>query len=804
MYSDPNINPSNRNFKSTELDRNLDDILEGRINRNTLVNKPNTQSKNNVLPALGRKPRQRKKGPKSFQPILDGILELPDNPNTQSISNYRPSSGKKAERRTNGPRSGQPILDNVLELPGLPNTQSISNVRPASGRKPNWTKNGPRSGQPILDNNLGFPNARSASSVYPASGRQPSYQTNNTRPGQPIRDNVLELPDAPSAIPKRQSQRSPAPTYPPAHIPYGNHGRAFGEFIDGPQRSVPWGQRIRPKPQLGPSRLDQDSIMEDAPPVQPTWPGKTITQPGRHGPRNGKPSLRTPNNRPTQGLPFDHDLTMADAPPASNIRPHKNNDQRRMPVPIGPRSPAPNFIPASATHPGPAFPHGKVNQPGMPMRTEPWSNKGLTPPSNPPAFSPVRTNQPVVSGSTGPRQDVRPAPNFIPASASQSGPAFPHSKANKPIVTVPNGPRSNKGYVKNGQPKMPAPIAQSGPAFPHGKENQRGITVPTRRRSYKSHVKHDQPRLPTTTAPSSHARPVLPSQPVANSWDPASPRARLGHTSPAPNISQAPRTQPASAAPSSPASIHPRKRPWPEPKAPNIVSGHNPTPNSGLQSSSSTYQESKIVEDHPAVGKGLDKKENQKTTIQRPEGAPSTHSPQFHSAQSFAEAPSAQTSQQAPQSSFLSSPSVQTAGTSFAPDSTQASHSQRVFTVSRMRIVENAVTVRSGYALFPSVGGGLDKMENQRTGTIPRPEGAPSTNNSHSHAAQFFAEVPSAQTSQQTPQSSFLSSPSIQKPGISSAPDSQASHSQRDFKIIRMRIVENAVTVRSGYALLWV
>lgn len=417
---------------------------------------------------------------------------------------------------------------------------------------------------------------------------------------------------------------------------------------------------------------------------------------------------------------------------------------------------------------------------------------------------------------TWPSSDVRPAPSFIPSSAFLSGPASPHGKANQPIITVPTGPKSNKGYVMKDQPKTSVPTPKSGPAFSHGKENQPKMTVPTGPRSNKGNVKNDQPRLPIPNTSASKTRPVPPSHLVANSSDLASLRARLGQprmqvpTALAPNMCQAPRTQPASTAPSIPAFVHPRKRPRPEPKALNIVSGHNLTPNSGIESSSSTSQDSKTVQDHPAVGRGLDEKENQKTrpthTAQRPEGAPSTHNPQFNSAQSFAEAPSAQTSQQAPQSAFLSSPSIQTPGIPSTPGSAHASHSQRDFEVIGMRIVENGVTVRSGYALFPALGRELDKKESQRTKptrTLPRPEGAPSTQNSPSHPAQSFAEAPSAQTSQQAPQLSFLSSSSIQTPGTSSAPDStQTSQSQRNFKIIRMRIVENAVTVHSGYALL--
>lgn len=79
-----------------------------------------------------------------------------------------------------------------------------------------------------------------------------------------------------------------------------------------------------------------------------------------------------------------------------------------------------------------------------------------------------------------------------------------------------------------------------------------------------------------------------------------------------------------------------------------------------------------------------------------------------------------------------------------------------------------------------------------------RPEGAPSTRNAQCHPAQSFAQVPSAQASQQAPQSSPSSSPSIQRPD-----STQARRSGRDFKLIRMRIVENAVTVRSGYAFFW-
>lgn len=590
MYGDQVINPPARRFPPEELDRALDNIIKYRRNLNN---------------------------PVSWQ-------------NTQSASSARPASGTKPRKKKRGPSSGQPILDDVLELPNAPVTQSASIVRPASGRKP-WQQ---------------------------------------TRSGQPILEEVIELPDAPSAIPTEQSPCPPAPAHPPARILYGNLNRALDENIDGPQRSVPWAPHIRPKPRSGPSRLDQDSRMDEAPPIQPRWPRETITQPRRQGPTNGRPALWAPNDRPTQSLPFGHDSTMADTPPASDSRPHAWKDQPRTQVPTRTRSdvrPAPVFFPASAPQSGPASPHGKLNQPGMPVPTGPRSIVGPIH-SNLPAFAHTRTNQPVVPVPTGRRSDVRPPPSLIPASEPQSGPAFPHGKANQPRMTVPNRPRSNKGHVENGQPRVPVPAAPA-------------------------------------------SRPIPPSHPAATQSSPAAPIARLGQhnvqlpTMRASNSFQALRTHPASAAPTSPASFDPRIRS--KPREPNIGSAHNSTPDSGRQSSSSTFQDSGIIRDHPAVGRGLERKESQRTnsthTAPRPEGASSTHNPQFDPAQSFDKTPSAQASQQTPQSSLLSSPSNQAPGISFATDSTQASRSQRAqrdFKIIRMRIVENAITVRSGYALL--------------------------------------------------------------------------------------------------------
>ena len=456
----------------------------------------------------------------------------------------------------------------------------------------------------------------------------------------------LGLPNAPQAIPLGQGPWAPAPAHPPARIPNREIERAPDEIIDEPQRSFPWAPRDRPARQKGPSLLGQDSSMEEAPPVQLKGANEAITQPGL---KNGRPAFWAPNDRPARCLPFGHDSAMAEAPPASSSNPRDRTDQLRMPVPPGPRS------------------------------------------------------------------DVRPAPSFIPASATQSGPAFPHGIANQPKMPVPTGPRSSMGHVMNNQPRLPVP-----------------------------------------TASASQVCPAPPPYLAATPSGPASAQARLGQpgmpvpTAPESDIFQAPRTLPASAAPSSPASLDPRRWPGAEARAQKIGSAHssNPDPrrrsnssifhdsgtveapscpaslaqqirpvheqisasdsgpahnlprNAARQSSSSTFPNSARVNDSQSVGRGLD----ETRTTSTPEGASSsTRIPQSHPAQSFAQAPptqAAQASQKGSHSPLLSSQSDQIPGLSSAPDSTQASLSQRSFKIIRMRIMENAVTVRSGYALF--------------------------------------------------------------------------------------------------------
>lgn len=338
-----------------------------------------------------------------------------------------------AGNRKNRSRSGQPILEDVLELPDAPITQSISKDRPVSGMRP-WQ---------------------------------------HTRSGQPILENVLELPDAPSAISSGQNPWPQAPAHPPAFIAYGKPNKAPNESIEGSKSSVPWAPNIRPNPRSGPFRPDQDSRMEEAPPVQPRWPSDRITQSRRHGSTNERPAFWAPNDRPTQSLPIDHESTMADAFPTSDSRPHERDNQTRIPMPTWPRSDVrPALVPASAPQSGPASLHGKLIQPRIPV------------PTGPSMFADTRTNQPAVTTAIGTRSDVRPAPSFVPASAPHSGPASPHGKSNQPGMTVPTGPRSNNGHVKN-----------------------------------------DQPGVPVPTAPSSQVRPV---PPAAIQWSPAPPRARLG------------------------------------------------------------------------------------------------------------------------------------------------------------------------------------------------------------------------------------------------------------------------------------
>ena len=354
---------------------------------------------------------------------------------------------------------------------------------------------------------------------------------------------------------------------------------------------------------------------------------------------------------------------------------------------------------------------------------------------------------------TGPRSDVRPAPSFIPASATQSGPAFPHGIANQPKMPVPTGPRSD---VRPAPSFIPTSAPRSGPAFPLGRANQPGVAIPTGPRSSMGHVMNNQPKLPVPTASASQACPAPPPYLAATPSGPASAQARLGQpgmpvpTAPESDIFQAPRTLPASAAPSSPVSLDPRRWPGAEARAQNIGSAHssNPDPrrrsnssvfhdsvtveapscpaslaqqrrpgheqvsasdsgpahnlprNAARQSSPSTFPNSARVNDSQPVGRGLD----ETRTTSTPEGASSsTRIPQSHPAQSFAQAPptqAAQASQKGSHSPLLSSQSDQIPGLSSAPDSTQASLSQRSFKIIRMRMVENAVTVRSGYALF--------------------------------------------------------------------------------------------------------
>lgn len=642
IYGDTPINPPARRFTPKELDDALDDIIEGRINFiNAAVRGPNKLPAKTVHIASDDTPWQRSNGPRSGQPIRDNVLELPDAPKTQSASSDRLASG----RRPYNPKSGQSIPEEALELPDAPNTQSESSIRPASGG--------------IL-----------------------WQQTNSPRSNRPILGDGLELPEAPQAIPLGQSPWTPASAHPPAHIPYGDLDRALDEIIDGPQRSVPWRPYIRPAPRSGPSLLGQDSSMEEAPPVQLRGPNETITQPRSHGLTNGRPAYWAPSDHPTQSLPLGYDSSMAEAPPSTR-NPRDRDDQPRTPLPTRPISdvrPATSLISASASQSGSALPYGIANQPGMPV-------------------------------PTGPRLDACPAHSFIPASAPRSGPAFPLGIANQPEMPIPTGPRSNRSHGMNNQPIVPVP-----------------------------------------TASASQVRPAPPRHLAATPSGPASLQARLGQlgmpvpTAPTSDIFQAPRTLPASAVPSSPASLDPRRRPGFEPQAPNMSSvhlsnpdsrrqssssifhdsvtveapsrpasraqerrpGHEPvsasnsgsayslSPDSARQSSSSTFPDSAKVNDHHAVGKGLD--ETRMTSM--PERASSTRAPQCYSAQSFARVLPAQASQKAPPPSLLSSQSVQTSGLSSAPDSTQASFYQGGYDIIRMRIVENAVTIRTGYALL--------------------------------------------------------------------------------------------------------
>lgn len=623
-------------------------------------------------------PPARRFTPKELDEALDDIIEGHINfinapvrgPNKLLAESVRIASDNTPWQRTNGPRSGQPIRDDVLELPDAPNTQSASSVRLASGRRPY----NPKSGQSILEEALELPdapNTQSARSIRPTSGGIPRQRINSPRSNRPILEDVLELPDAPQEIPLGQSPWITAPAHPPAHVPYGDLDRALDEIIDGPQRSVPWGPYIRPAPRSGPSILGQDSSTEEAPPVQLRGPNQTITHPTSHGLTNGRPAYWAPSDHQTQSLAFGHDSAMAEAPPPSTRNSRDRNDQPRAPLP------------------------------------------------------------------TRPISDVRPAPSLISASAPQSGSAFPHGIANQPGMPVPTGPRSD---TRPAHSFIPASAPRSGPAFPLGIADQPAMPIPTGPRSNTSHVMNNQPIVLVPTASASQVRPALSPHLAATPSGPASLQARLGQlgmpvpTAPTSDIFQAPRTLPASAVPSSPASLDPRRRPGFEPRAPNIGSvhrlnpdsrrqssssifhdsvtveappasdaherrpGHEPvsasnsgsthslSPDSARQSSSSTFPDLAKVNDHHAVGKGLD----ETRTTSMPESASSTRTPQCYPAQA---------SQKAPHPSLLSSQSLRTSGLS-SPDSTQASFSQRGFNIIRMRIVENAVTIRSGYAFL--------------------------------------------------------------------------------------------------------
>ena len=658
IYGKIPSNPPARRFTRQQLEGALDEIIAGRTNFNTPGRGPRNQSAQNARPASGNSPWQQRNGWRLGQPIQDDILELPDAPNTQSASSDRPVSGRRPRQRTHNPKSLQPTVEDDLELPDAPDTLSASGGRPASGRRPRERKNNPRSRQLTVEDDLELPDASdtlSASGGSPASGRRPRERKHNPRSRQPTVEDDLELPDAP------------------------NTQSAF--VVRPASGGMPW-QRTN-------SSRSNRPMLEDGLGL-PKHPQAT---PFGQSPWNPAPADET-QNVPLRSFPWagpvrparQNDTAMAEAPPAS--------------VPTGPKSdvrPAPNSIPASATQSGPEFPHGRANQSKMPV-------------------------------PSGPRSDLRPAPSSIPASATKSVSAFPHGIANQSTMSVPTGPRSD---LRPAPSFTPTSAPQSGPAIPLGRGNQPGMPIPSGPRSSMAHVMNNQSRASVPDPSASRVRPPRPPYPAAT---PSSPF-------------QAPKPLPASATPSSPASLDPRRWPGTEARAQNIDSAHSSNPGSRSQSNSSIFHDSVTVEapsrpaslpqerrsgheqvsasnsgpahnlprdaarqshsstfsvkvsDPHAVHRSLD--ETRRTST--PDGASSTRIPQSHPAQSFAQAPPSQTaqaSQKASHSSFFSSQSDQIPGLSSEPDLTQASLSQRKFKIIRMRLVEDAVTLRSGYALF--------------------------------------------------------------------------------------------------------
>lgn len=606
-----------------------------------------------------------------------------------------------------------------------PNNSSAKNFRPASGNTSWQRMNGSRSGQPILDDALELPNAPNtppASNVRPASGRIPRQRTYNPRSAQPIIEDVLELPDAPNT----QSTSSVRPAAGGMPRQRSKNPRSYRPIVedvlelpDAP-RAIPLGQSPwTPTPAHPPAHISYgnfdraldkiiDGPQRSVPYIRPAprsgpslfGQGSSMVEAPPFQLKGPNETITQPrsdaltNGRPGFGAPNDrptqgHDSAMAGAPPASFSKPRDRNDQLRMPVP------------------------------------------------------------------TGLMLDVRPAPSFIPASAPRSGPAFPHGIANQPEMPVPTGPRSD---VRPAASFLPASAPRSGPGFPPGIANQPGMPIPTGPRSNMSHVINNQPRVSVPTASASQVYPAPPPHLAATPSGSASPQASLSQarmpvpTAPTSDIFQAPRPLPASVAPSSPASLDPRRRPGFEPRALSIGSAHLLTPDSRCQSSSSVFHDSVTVE-----------APSRPTSIaqQRRPG----HEPV----------------------SVLNSSSAH----NLSPDSERQSSSSTF--PNSARINDHSVD-----------------RELDETRTASMPEGAASTRSPQSHPAQFFAQSPPAQAapaSQKGPHSSLSSSQSIQTPGLSSAADSaqaSLSQSQRGFKIIRMRMVENAVTVRSGYALFWV
>lgn len=126
---------------------------------------------------------------------------------------------------------------------------------------------------------------------------------------------------------------------------------------------------------------------------------------------------------------------------------------------------------------------------------------------------------------SGPMSDVRPAPRFIQASATQSGPTFPYGIANQPGIPVPTGPRSD---LRPAPSFIPASAPRSGPAFPLGIANKPEMSIPTGPRSNIGHVMNSQPRVPVPTASASQVCLAPFPNLAANPSGPASPQARLG------------------------------------------------------------------------------------------------------------------------------------------------------------------------------------------------------------------------------------------------------------------------------------